>query len=392
MELKDYISEVKSDYAEKLIAGGNFDRAKEIMTSETYTPLFYPRYAHDQSEPIVKDYNEMIKETYYDIHMLRISLRNAAKEYKDLMLKTDLILKDIKNDLLVQKEKQEDLNMLCNAFTDFEDVISITLSDLGGEYSLQDNIIGAKIVSQNKVNYAIQNINGNGYEGNRFVYEDGAYLSTKKDTSNRNAIKDNNPLTVYEYSRITCSSSEKEIFEFANRDSIEAKCIIDILADNFVNKISVNIGSADTLITEICTSEDGISFTNSLINPISPSNADNRYKEQERIPGSGLQCFPNTKYIRLVLESNGKTNDIIAYEKTTVKAKNRMARIRTFKNDITTVDFKKGDIADVEVTPKDDYNVDGKCKYCGASIQEKEKHKCLLSYDKTSHKIVTTII
>lgn len=392
MELKDYILEVKSDYAQNLLAGGSFDRAKEVMESDVYSPLFLPRYVHDQSEPVVKEYNEMIKEAYYDIHMLRIGLSNSAKEYKDLMLKTDLMLKEIKNELLIQKEKQDDINILCNAFTDFEDVIQIDLSSLGGEYSLQDNIIGAKITSHNKVSYNIQDINGNGYEGNRFVYEDGSYLSEKKDTSNRNAIKDNNPLTVYEYSRITCSNSEKEIFEYANKDSIEARCIINLVADASVNKISVNIGSADSVIAELSTSEDGISFKNILAKPISPNNIDNKYKEQERIPGSGLVCFPNTKYIRIVLESNAKTNDQIAFEKTSVYQKITASSAGLFKNHVSALSFKKGDIADVEITPNDDFNVDGVCKYCSAKIEDKTQHKCLLSYSKEHHKIITTIV
>ena len=195
-------------------------------------------------------------------------MRQTAQDYNRLMIKVDTVLKAIKYDLLIEKEKQQDINMLCHSYTDFDGVISIDPATLRGSFSFEDGVISAKKKSYIPVSFNIEQVTGNGYEGNLYVYRDNQFTSDTIDTSNRNALKDSNQLTVYEYSRITCSNSETNIFEQVNKDSIEAKCHIILKGATTFNKLNISVSSKDTIISDLAISSDGANFTSVLTAPI----------------------------------------------------------------------------------------------------------------------------
>lgn len=313
-----FIEQSKENYSKMLLANGSLERSKEIAALDAYAPMYKFRPAHDQAEPSAKDLNEMINESYLDIEALIIGFRDAGKNFHELMLNTDAKLKRIKHQLLIEKEKLDDLNILCNQYSDFNTVINLDDSNLMGNFSYDNGIIAAQVQSHDPVTYTITSIEGNGYEGNDYVYKANKFLKESIDTSSRRFINDNNVLTVYEYSRITASNSEKEVFPNVNFDSVEAKLTISITSINEFNKIKMQVSSKDTFLTGILTSTDGISYKNVLKQPIEMNNDTLKYEQINYIASSGMFCFPSTKYLKLVLESNGTTDDILAFEKVSV--------------------------------------------------------------------------
>lgn len=317
MESK-FITQSKEDYARLLMMNGSTKRSQEVAELDDYEPVFKERLTHEQAEPCVKDFNEMVNESYIDINALTIGFRDAARDFQSLMVNTDARLKNIKRQLNIEKEKLEDLNILCNQYSDFNTVVSLDDTMLFGNYSYDNGIIGCAVNSYSPVDYTITSIDGNGYEGNDYVYKNDKFLKTSIDTSNRRFINDSSLLTIYEYSRITASNSEKDVFQYVNFDSIEAKQTISITSANDFNKIKINISSKDTFLTAVSTSVDGISYKNILKSPIELNNDSLKYDKINYIANSGLLCFPSTRYLKITLESNGVTDDIIAFEKTVV--------------------------------------------------------------------------
>ena len=327
--MKDFITQSKQNYADLLIANGKPDRAKEVMHADLYTPFFIPREAHPESEPFVKAYNEMVTEAYHDIYTLYVDLRNAADRYELLMKTVKTRLDRIKKDLIYQKGIQEDVNILCNIYTDFDSVQPLGPEDFTGNFSVQDEVFCSYIESYNPVTYEIVSIEGNGYEGNEFVYDGKNFISNALDTSNRNFINDNNILTVYEYSRLTASNKEKEIFNLVNLDQVEARCCITLKGNSSINKVVLAVGSKDTRLTGFEVSDDGIAFDNILKKEIAVKDDGTKYKQQtDYMPDSGLFCFPNAKYIRITLESNGVTDETIAFNKVEYIPKGKTKGIR----------------------------------------------------------------
>lgn len=313
-----FIDQSKQDYSKMLLANGSLERSKEVAELDAYEPIFKFRAAHDQAEPSAKDLNEMINESYVDINALILGFREAGKSFHNLMIATDAKLKAIKQQLLIEKEKLDDLNILCNQYTDFNSVINLDNTNLYGSYSYNNGMISSKAQSQEAIKYTIASVDGNGYEGNAYVYKSNAFLKNSIDTSRRDFIKDDNDLTVYEYSRITANNSEKDVFQYVNFDSIEAKATLSLTSTNEFNKIVIHVSSKDTFLTGLLISSDGISYKNVLANPIEVNNESLKYDSVNYIATSGMLCFPSTKYLKLVFESNGVTDDIIAFEKVSV--------------------------------------------------------------------------
>ncbi len=311
-----YLSQSKDDYAKLLMANGCIERSVEVANLDLYDPIFKERPIHNQAEPIAKDYNEMIKEAYSDINTLTICYRDAGSKFTDLMISTRARLDAIKKKLLIEKGKLEDTNILCNRYPDFNKVISIDNTNLTGTYSYEDNIISCPVVDYSNVSYSVEDITGNGYEGNNYVYKNNKFVAESLYTGNRKFITDDSIITSYDYSRITSSNLEKDVFPLVNFDSKEAIVTLTLKSSASFNKIKLFISSKDTYLTAINISDDGIEYRSVLQNPIELNNESLKYDSTQYIAGSGLLCFPSTHYVKITLASNGVTDDLIAFKKT----------------------------------------------------------------------------
>ena len=323
----NYINESKENYAITLLANGQVERSKKVMEQDAFTPIFEVREVHPQAEPIVKDYNEMVMESYVDLSTLITCFRDCSREYYNLMLDTKHKLESIKLTLLEQKEKLDDSNILCSKFTDFNKIVTLDTDNLIGDFSYDRGILSAAVINHSSINFKVDNVSGNGYEGNKYVYNNDVFVNDTIDTNNRNYINDRSEITVYEYSRLTASNSEQNLCTDINIDSIEAKCIITLSANSTFNKILVKLSSKDTILCDLAISYDGVKYESILKEPINIFSDYDKYnnKSTNYIYNSGLLCFPSTQYLKIVLQSNAITDDIIAFEKTEYVAKDTKA-------------------------------------------------------------------
>ena len=319
----EYIKQSKSDYIKLLIKNGDLERAKEIIALSDYEPVLKVREVHEQENPDVKDINENTYEIYRDLCSLIVGYRNIALDYYALMKNTKTKLNDILLKLEEQKQYHESVNILCNKYTNFNNVIPITDENLTGNFTYSQGMISAKIISTKEIDYDIVDIKGNGYEGNKYIYFDNDFLQKSLSTANQNFIKDNNNLTIYEYSRITANNTEKYSFTEVNYDEKEAECSIQIYSPETINHIKILCTSKDTILKDISFSSDGIKYLSILKEPCylfdnlkNTSQTDTNY-----LANTGLFCFPDTNYLKIVLTSNGITDEQIAFEKILIEEK-----------------------------------------------------------------------
>lgn len=271
---------------------------------------------HPEEEPDINEINNIINNINSDLNYLDSSFIETANKYNDLLLNAKTKINNIKELINIEKERQEDINILCNKFSNFSSVINLKLEDFNTNLSFDNNILSGFISKSERVSYSIDSINGNGYAGNKYVFQNKQFIDDILNTSNKNAINDNNLATSYEYSRITESSSEVGTPIEFNKDSIEAECCIQITCDDFINKLILSTDRNDLILESIYTSSDGINYTLNKNYNIKLNDIYEKYSNQEYIYGSGLLSVPKTKYIKLLLKSNGYTEDTLAYVQT----------------------------------------------------------------------------
>lgn len=274
---------------------------------------FKPAYIHPEEEPNVDEINKELSDILKDLKNIDKITTETAQNFNDLMTRTKIKITSITDSLNLEKERQEDINILCNKFSSFSTVLNLNKEDFTGNLSYEDGIITAGINNISKVDFDIIDISGNGQEGNDFVYQNKQFLKDILDTSKQSAINDNNLVTVYEYQRITESSEESGTPIEFNKDSIEAECAILINSDKEINKLVVNSDSTSLILKEIYLSDNGISFKLDKEYNIPINNNQNKYNDQTYIYGSGIISVPKTKYVKLCFSSNGYTDDTIAY-------------------------------------------------------------------------------
>ena len=274
---------------------------------------FKPSFLHQEEEPNVLELNKHVNDIYIDLTNLDDSIIDLSDKYKQLIDSSKLKIADIKQNLILEKERQEDINILCNKYSQFTKVISLT-EDLIKENELgyKDSIITAKEDSSDSVSYDINDITGNGYEGNKYVWRNDAFLSDTLDSSLRESINDNNLGTYYEYSRLTIDSKKNLNSDF-NEDSIEAYCSIILHSEDMFNEIKISSDRNDIILDSVYTSDTGYNFVLDKKYDIAINDHMEKYNDQSYIYNSGLIAFKPSHYVKLCFKSNGYSDDNIAY-------------------------------------------------------------------------------
>lgn len=274
---------------------------------------FKPLYVHPEEEPNVNEINKNLSNIFKDLKNIDMLTSKTAEKFNNLMTRAKIKLNNIETSLNLEKERQEDINILCNKFSSFSTVINLNKNDFGGDLSFEDGIITAAITNSSKIDFDIIDISGNGQEGNNFVYQNKQFLKDILNTSRRDALNDNNLATIYEYQRITESSEEHGTPIEFNKDSINAECSIVLSSNKEINKLIINSDSTSLILKEIYLSDDGITFRLNKEYNIMFNNNVEKYNDQTYIYGSGIISIPKTKYVKLCFASNGYTDDTIAY-------------------------------------------------------------------------------
>lgn len=319
MAVDNYAAGIRQTYAQQLLKNGDEDRSREVLTGDPYSPILKVREAYPDAQPSTQDFNEMLQDLIQDMTILNVSFSTAGYSMKDLMLDTRSRLNNVKSMLAAEKERLMDINVLCNKYTDFGTAVNLTGLDFSGNFSEDSGVFTAKVIGTNQVTLNVVTVEGNGYEGNNYVYKDSKFLKDTINTANRASIIDGNDIPLYEYSRITAKNTETDIFPLVNFDSVEAKCSIVISSLDEFNKLKIASPQKDIMVADILISKDGMSFKSVLSKPINLNNVDKKYTTKNYIPGSGIVCFPKTNYLKITLASNSTEDDVIAFSKTIIK-------------------------------------------------------------------------
>lgn len=307
---------IKNAYQQDLVETGKLDKSKELAKKELYEPVFTARSVHPEEEPDTEDMNTALIEIGLDLAIVNREIANSAKAFDGLMEDMKLRLDAVDQQLHQEEERLKDINILCGNYTEFDRVVTLTEADFEGNFSTdQSTTFMAYATKLEPVTLQVMQVRGNGYEGNGNVYTNGQFLKDTIDTAKQDFLIDSSMITAYEYSRLTADASEKLFPPNVNFDREEAECSILIGAVDYFNTIKVTSDFINVIIKDVLTSADaGVTFTSTLSKEIKINNLDAKYESSAYAYGSGIICFPQTKYLKIVFRSYGTTTDKIAFK------------------------------------------------------------------------------
>lgn len=317
----DYIglSSMKNAYIEELTAGGEIDRAAEVLDSKITDPIFAGYTVHPEAEPDITAIDEALRDIAIDIYAARNELSNAATSYSTLMQSVNSVLNGADEVLTMEEDRIKDMNIVCGNYPEFTMVKTLKQDDFAGTFSISRNDISTftcPTAASENADLTVLAVSGNGYEGNAYV-KNGAdsYLSESVYASERNNMIDGSAYTYYEYSRLT-ATEEKEYPSDVNFDKEEASCSITLLGSTPFSAIKINSAQDNLKIIDVLTSSDnGASFQSHMSRSLAINNRDDKYTNSEYIYNSGILAFPATQIVRIVLQSGGTTSEKLAYTK-----------------------------------------------------------------------------
>lgn len=292
------------------------DEHSQIFLEEykqTFTGLFFhPEDGRDSQ------LNESLDKIQYDLSHLDNILINTGQSVDDLLSNSVLRLNRIKECIIQEKERYQDIQMLCNRYSDFDNVKSLDSLNFTGNFSEETgNTYLAGVQKSSKVDIAILDIYGNGYEGNEYVYNNYEYQKNVYDTSIRTNMIDNKISTYYEYSRITVQDVQELTNSYFNKDNEKARCTISIQTKDAVNFLDINTEDLGINIINIQYSTDGIKYYDmTLPNKISINNKLDSYENYGYIYGTGIISVPMAQFFKITFEADRDKTDTIAYDHT----------------------------------------------------------------------------
>ena len=298
---------------------------KQIL--DNYTEVLQSQFDHYYSGFIMHPeegreckINNEIENIKNDLIQIDTALITAGDQVYKLMTNTILRLNNIHNNIMTEKERFQDMQMLCNKYNDYDNVKILNKSNFKNTdfvYDEESSLIMPRRTSVSNVKLTVLDISGNGYEGNKYVYKDYIYTNTVVDTSRREYITDNKETSYYEYSRITVNNDSMSENEDFNKDNKEAQCTITFQAADGINEIEIKSDDSTIEVLGVSYSLDGIEYTELDIPYISINNKTDSYEKYGYIYGAGQIAFPQKiQYFKVTLKSNGYKNDTIAYEHT----------------------------------------------------------------------------
>lgn len=310
------VETIKLAYQQNLIENGHTDKAAELAAKELYEPILTPMNIHPEGEPAIKDMNIAVMDIGLDLTILDKEIAASGKAFASLMDDMKLRLDAVDQQLLIEEERLKDINILCGDYTEFDKVMTLTDADFEGQFSTEKNTTFMAYASDLKaIDIQIMQVRGNGYEGNAYVYTGDKFLKDIIDTSKQEFINDASIITAYEYSRLTADSNETSYTPEVNFDKEDAECGIVIGAAEHFNTVKVVSDFANVIVKDVLISaDDGSTFTSALTEQILINSQDAKYESGAYAYGSGLICFPATKYLKIIFRSNGVTTDKIAFK------------------------------------------------------------------------------
>ena len=291
--LDDYIQSIKSQYDQ-----------------------YYLGYAMHPEEGKESKINNELVNIKDDLVQIDNALITVGEQVYKLMTNTILRLNNIHTNIMTEKERYQDMQMLCNKYNDYDNVRLLDKEDFFGSFTYENGVFSSNRSNEEVVKIYVVDVFGNGYEGNKYVYKDYMYTNKVLDTSVRTNITDNKITSYYEYSRITVSNTEDACLTDFNKDNKEAQCTISFQAEQLINEIEIKSDDSNIIVTNVSYSLDGVEYIDMDIPYISINNKLDSYENYGYVYGSGKIVFPyRTQLFKITFQSNSYTNDVLAYQK-----------------------------------------------------------------------------
>ena len=288
------------------------DEKRALLLSD-YTPKYEQLYIHPEEGEDFR-INNALEDIKSDIDKIDKLLIDKGNAVNDLLADTIDRLDLVKSKILTEKERIQDIKMLCNKYTDFDKVITIDNKNAYGQYNYADNSFLSQVKSYKKNVLHIDDIVGNGSEGNKYIFLNGSYVQDSLNTANRMALIDGSVNSYWEYQRITASATEKYLIHDFYPDSEEAKCTITLISTDKMNQLQILTPIDSTKVIGLQYSNDNINYTAMTIPDITFDKLDS-YENTGYIYGSNIISLPNCYCAKITLQSNSSSNDIVAYER-----------------------------------------------------------------------------
>ena len=112
---------------------------KKQSLSINYTPTYEQLVIHPEEGETFR-INDSFVNIYYDMKQIDSLLINQTYILEDLMRSTINRLETIDMNIKAEQERLQDIKMLCNKYTDFDNVLPITQDNVSsGIYSFSNN-------------------------------------------------------------------------------------------------------------------------------------------------------------------------------------------------------------------------------------------------------------
>jgi hypothetical protein len=305
--------------------------------NQTFNGLFFHPEAGTDSK-----LNESLDKIKFDLNHIDSILLNTGTAVDTLLSNTVLRLENIKQCIIKEKERYQDVQMLCNKYTDFDNVKTLDDIKFDGTFNEKDKTYSASVKKNIKTQIAIHDVFGNGYEGNEYVYNDFKYQKEVYDTSVRVNMIDSKISTYYEYSRITMQDLNEETNTYFNKDNEKARCTITFQTKDITNYLEITTEDLGINIVAVQYSLDGIKYTDmNISSKISINNKLDSYDNYGYIYGTGMLSVPPAYYFKITFEADRDKDDVIAYEKTVFLSEQLDVRSDAVPEDLTTTHIVK---------------------------------------------------
>ena len=263
-------------------------------------------------------------------------------QIRQLMNDTISRLENSQNNINAEVERLQDIRMLCNKYTDFDKVVLLNEPDkLYGKFNYADGVFTNYVESTANVDISVDDIIGNGMPGNEYVCENYKFTSDTMNTGKSSALVDNSNVSYWEYQRITASSTEDYLINDFHEDSEEAKCTISLVAKENINYIKLFTTDENIKVIGLQYSFNGIDYFNATIPEITLNTKLDSYSKYGYVYGSCVLSVPNVQYVKVTLQSNGTTNDTLAYARVLFEDKDIQTDYNNIIDDIVTVKSAK---------------------------------------------------
>lgn len=304
---------MKEEYANMLLSK-NTEKANRIFNSPTDTPVTEPLEIHPEEEIQKEIIENQFTDIIVDMQSLNYEVLEATKNYTSLM--TDIVtrLNAVDTALEAERNRIQDMNIICGNYNEFTTVKQIKTSDVYGTVGLLgDYIFTAHTDNASVGKFGVTFVEGNGFAGNKFVYNNKEYAINNMNTSNEQNIYDGDPLTIYEYSRLTSIGNKTETTPAEiNFDKEEARCSINIRCEDTISMLHLDMDS-HVILEDVLYSDDGIIYKSAWATPKEINNINQSYIDPNYIYGTGVISFPPSQFIKLQLASNGATDDKLVF-------------------------------------------------------------------------------